>query len=1094
MKRNSRANLVISDNEQQENSKRQSSDKDSLEDSFFYNCVQNTQREELLLNSSLYKSDASTANLQPENLISSVDNMYHESSFNTQQTFLKNVGERCDLTSPECIVKVPLEKYDPSQHINIDTSHQNSSAMFTLDYSPQYDPSSNIANESIDSSNQENNEFSTPELPTISHNQRQFTSSSNLNMSSHYINEQLLITNRNMSPPNCNADLSNYSKDATSYYVPNSLVSSNISADSLVDAHLCSSSPVYSNMSPPHKRSAPSFLSPGCDSNNSCDDSSMSSSSSNSSHTPPIMSNATHSKDCQHLCPINVYQNMVPSATRSTQSHTTNEELRHKEVQDNMHGIIQATYSQNQFCKLPTQTIDSSSKNNSRNTLKEYSSSATRTSPSGVSLPYSCPDRSELLQENAEKGSNERLTNTITSASDDSIDVLEPETDRIGPEVITLLDDSDVELETRVESTHTVQQGSIDSSPGIRIVRKETPRLNEQLLSLQSKFQHRSRRNLDAQGSSSRSSHKRSRKHFKAPSHSKKKRKYSAKGREASRIIEHMETKPAPGSIGELLLMNHTKRFVEKVITVPKPDTNLTSGSGADVSSNNSSCYNTDEDELMLRKAALQSVFQVLDKDHSNPTPAAPLANTVDTVNPISEPAHFDYDANTSDVLLLETNKDPVDMEICDSDPEDHALTNDELREVGDNFTIPVEWAYMLPPPSSRHANDIINFKNFSLEQNLCKQVMESSYLATSPQEQTSSHIANDVVAFSDYQDPATSQVLFPSSSSPAARFLYPENVDSVEKQETQSQQQYVETANNSVSSQEAIYHETQALSQFNAGNQEAFMDAISKQRKYKNNNLIQIKLNKKNIHTPPKKQKKQKNVLRKAKCKTNMLSASKQSVAVDTLTDKASNEVSLDSKKVAKNTEADDEDEHSLRTLLLMSMLTKPVTTEVFQPRVLSPTPNSTVDASLQIRSTHAAAITASTASTETSQSSLSQVTNSSQASSTRDTSYAQVNAHDLPLNKAGQIAFRYPKPIIINLNDESDSEDDELPFGNSNSSAATTQGNSDHVIANLCDNFLKDMRRGTDAGHVLKSPESNTPKVRGPWLPLRYVGRGYP
>ncbi|CAL4139050.1 unnamed protein product [Meganyctiphanes norvegica] len=122
---------------------------------------------------------------------------------------------------------------------------------------------------------------------------------------------------------------------------------------------------------------------------------------------------------------------------------------------------------------------------------------------------------------------------------------------------------------------------------------------------------------------------------------------------------------------------------------------------------------------------------------------------------------------NQIEEILLEPedqNQDPVDMDICDSSPEDNDILDEEviLEEVGEdisiisnnrvvlnsnscpqeisdglgsdkkdqtNFQIPVEWAYMMPPPppADQPENDISNFNNWCYDQNMYLQTMQQS-------------------------------------------------------------------------------------------------------------------------------------------------------------------------------------------------------------------------------------------------------------------------------------------------------------------------------------------------------------------------------
>ncbi|XP_068236818.1 uncharacterized protein [Palaemon carinicauda] len=112
---------------------------------------------------------------------------------------------------------------------------------------------------------------------------------------------------------------------------------------------------------------------------------------------------------------------------------------------------------------------------------------------------------------------------------------------------------------------------------------------------------------------------------------------------------------------------------------------------------------------------------------------------------------------------LSDSNQDIIDMEICDSSPEDENFedVDEVLKEVGEdialdddiligraeentnrdgyqqNFQIPVEWAYMMPPPPppDQPDNDINNIDNWCYDQNMYLQSMQSNPANSSEQE-----------------------------------------------------------------------------------------------------------------------------------------------------------------------------------------------------------------------------------------------------------------------------------------------------------------------------------------------------------------------
>ncbi|XP_064079612.1 uncharacterized protein LOC135196678 [Macrobrachium nipponense] len=111
---------------------------------------------------------------------------------------------------------------------------------------------------------------------------------------------------------------------------------------------------------------------------------------------------------------------------------------------------------------------------------------------------------------------------------------------------------------------------------------------------------------------------------------------------------------------------------------------------------------------------------------------------------------------------LSDSNQDIIDMEICDSSPEEDNFedVDDVLKEVGEdialdddilsgrteenanregqqhNFQIPVEWAYMMPPPPppDQPDNDINNINSWCYDQNMYLQSMQSTPCNSSEQ------------------------------------------------------------------------------------------------------------------------------------------------------------------------------------------------------------------------------------------------------------------------------------------------------------------------------------------------------------------------
>lgn len=111
---------------------------------------------------------------------------------------------------------------------------------------------------------------------------------------------------------------------------------------------------------------------------------------------------------------------------------------------------------------------------------------------------------------------------------------------------------------------------------------------------------------------------------------------------------------------------------------------------------------------------------------------------------------------------LSDSNQDIIDMEICDSSPEEDNFedVDDVLQEVGEdialdddilsgrteenanrdgqqhNFQIPVEWAYMMPPPPppDQPDNDINNINSWCYDQNMYLQSMQSTPCNSSEQ------------------------------------------------------------------------------------------------------------------------------------------------------------------------------------------------------------------------------------------------------------------------------------------------------------------------------------------------------------------------
>lgn len=658
---------------------------------------------------------------------------------------------------------------------------------------------------------------------------------------------------------------------------------------------------------------------------------------------------------------------------------------------------------------------------------------------------------------------NVENNNIKADLSDDSIDILDHEPNKKVPEVITLADDSDIEQEsltppiTATEHVHHKSAGLHNQLKALKTLQQSVPNRQMHGISSSSKKQNKN------------SSHRHSKqRHSKYRSRRSKKKITDRDKVEALFILESLDNKPPPGSIGELLLKNHTRHFVDRVIAPPKNNSSVPSVNIASTSPS-SSCYNTDEEELMLRKEALQSVFQCLEKSDASSQPKVKV-----TVSPdVSHHPEVSVECNS---MHFEVNKDPVDMDICDSEPEESSCTqeNDELHEVGDNFSIPVEWAYMIPPPGPKHiVNDMINFESFSLEQNLCKQTMELSYLSTSPVKHYSGFFSN---AIEEFNHP----LLADNAATNNFEDLFPANLEGYAPEPLLPSANEMLVFNNidhDAFGSNSDDHYAQTLSQVNANNQVAFMDVISKQRKSNNSNLIHVKID--HSEQPKKEQKRRKISNRKASYTNNQSASlvddlplvSQPSTVLD-----CDETVKLNSTtKVKVNTIVNiEEDEHSLRTRLLKAMLSKSASTEIIMPHV--PSASST---SVSSKPTSKSGSNASTSFIHcTATKKRSSLKGRAFSSKAKDNVTANMDNAEAASVKASKMVFRYPKPIIINLNDDSDSSNDA-------SDQSSAPSSNSQVIDSLCGSFLRGIRHGVESNQVCnenieKTAESNhTPKV---------------
>ena len=182
-----------------------------------------------------------------------------------------------------------------------------------------------------------------------------------------------------------------------------------------------------------------------------------------------------------------------------------------------------------------------------------------------------------------------------------------------------------------------------------------------------------------------------------------------------------------------------------------------------------------DDDELILRYKALKSAMKALDEASQNNDESELFlsgSNASDDINNIDQILNSnkqlekdvwdalkksfpsDEDSNSSFTTYLannrrkssdlgtpcDSNKDLVDMDICSSDNNENSdkenfetsLTIPNLSNNSpdnENLTIPVKWAYMIPPPPSNGpVNNLNDLKTWCYDQNLCVQTMQESH------------------------------------------------------------------------------------------------------------------------------------------------------------------------------------------------------------------------------------------------------------------------------------------------------------------------------------------------------------------------------
>ena len=476
-----------------------------------------------------------------------------------------------------------------------------------------------------------------------------------------------------------------------------------------------------------------------------------------------------------------------------------------------------------------------------------------------------------------------------------------------------------------------------------------------------------------------------------------------------------IDKKPLPGSFGELLLKNHTRRFVENLGVKPN-EASVTSVNCED-------SIGSDEEELELKRLALQSVVKNLDQGLSKAK-----------ISHIENYSCFDDTpkASHNDSHSEEANKEPVDMELCDSEPEYSSLpeNNVEVKEVGDNFNIPVEWAYMLPPPApAHHSNDINNFETFSKEQNLCKQTMELSYGTMNSYSNNTEHDEN-----SSSQCYGLDSVP-PCTAPPPYQPLFMYNNVNEYSNDVKEPNQGCEFA--------------ETLNDVNAFNQEAFMNALTQQKGSFDGNLIKIKIKQtveKQLSRRARKRKRaQANSLRRKYFKANPINLDENSI-----------EMRSDTHLDADNENDEEENIDLLRLSLLKDLHAKTLKAKIDKesqlissrekgPDIKEPT-SSAVDPIVQPSAVKSVAVTIE---------SISSADNSNEFSKGNC-----LNSSNRPTIMIGKQVFRLPNPVIINPSEEtSEEEEEDCPSSSSQS------------ITCRIESFLKDMRNSrvsTDCSEV--------------------------
>ncbi|XP_018019819.1 uncharacterized protein LOC108676273 [Hyalella azteca] len=577
--------------------------------------------------------------------------------------------------------------------------------------------------------------------------------------------------------------------------------------------------------------------------------------------------------------------------------------------------------------------------------------------------------------------------------SDTDIDFIEAVPVTREPEIITLNDDSVYE----VDAQSSAEDGELSPKltpppapvPSLNCAySKESTTLKEKLS--QSKFLIEVKKNSNETGKSlsslerknrSKKVKRRKRSTSQDDFHLRKKRNSSGLSRKRKRskldsslqLVQSLEKMPHPGTLAELLLKNHPKHFVEKVIVKPSTKGCL-STSNTDSDDDCMTSAEREEEELLLRKIALESVVHSLDKDGVKKSKI--LTSTLE--NRTVGDQHASQNSEETTLVMSDTNENPVDMDICDSDAEEES--NLEARNEKENFSFPVELAYMMPPPAAAHqTNDLNSFKNFSYEQNLCKQAMELSVQGYNFEAYRALGATTQGI-ISDENYPYSSAVFTSGwSEKLASSFSGQEGTEPA----LVSSQTSVDADDISKSMPANYAH---MLSLANARNREVFMDAVTKPTKSNTSNLIHIKLDKNKIPM---------NVQRKRSRR------SKKGALLPRPLRDAKHDASSSTTVAHKLPSGSEEDEILLRNQLLHAMLIKqPLFDE--SARTI-PARDLAHDAPImscedQIDQSQATILNAEA--------------NSKPDFSLRNNVVETKNV------------FKYPKPIIINLDSESDSD----------------------------------------------------------------------